>query len=341
MPIYTNCILTVKKSLSTALGFVYYWCSQCIKKNRSILPACELPALVVGSLRAGGGYRTSTAIALANALQQKNYRVALICFEIRSIKRVLNTSFKKPNCIALHHLPACALNTVRVTDESLLCYREFAHVYLCHNRYQAWQQISASRQYDIIVFDGGLEDRNLANATTILLQNQLPSGYAQLLPFGPYRSFLHNHPHINHKWQFLQDFFHENLSVHNYLGQSPAAYNLQNSLPSRAICVCTGIGNPHEFLTTLSQDWHIQKAYVRPNHDKNFADFLQQLVATPQQPSHGKQQKYSTGTTPATLPIVITAKDQVRLPPQLWQHPQIFCASRTTMIQAACVNALL
>ena len=144
----------------------------------------------IGNITVGGTGKTPHVVYLAQLLEQKGFRVAVLTagYRAKLNKQVVIVSDKTPVSI-------CG-------DESLMIYRQLAinrstseikiPVLTCRNRYRAGLQAIRQFQSEVFIVDDGFQHRQLARSIDIVLlknENQLNP---KLLPAGPLREPLRN-----------------------------------------------------------------------------------------------------------------------------------------------------
>ena len=147
--------------------------------NRSHL----LPLIVMGSLRAGGSGKTPTVSELALYLSTQGKRVGILAYWLT------NPGLNKPGGFQKDPIEVFRDSDWRTTsDEAVLLARETnARVFVTRNREQAWDELSRSGEFDLLISDDGLMDPRLSDAFKIVLREAGESpGIFDLLPSGSY-----------------------------------------------------------------------------------------------------------------------------------------------------------
>ena len=250
-------------------------------------PPIQTPVIIVGSYLAGGAGKTPFTIWLAKRFQEQGKRTAILC-----------------------HSAAW--------DEFVMMQREFQSaelsqikVFTTRNRYRTAKEIQD--KFDIILCDDGFEDSRFTGVRYICLDwQEPPTSWKSIMPAGPFRSLKQDHD--ENKIVHLRCFYSESQvpdvrfcikSITNYVPGTP--------LSATIIC---GLGSPKRFIddvhaftksTEKAACIHIEKTIIRPDHDKNFAQVVQNEL------SRGND-------------IIISQKDACRLPQTILAHPQVHIA---------------
>ena len=250
-------------------------------------PPIQTPVIIVGSYLAGGAGKTPFTIWLAKRFLEQGKRVAVLC-----------------------HSDAW--------DEFIMMQREFQSgehpqikAFATRNRYKTAKEIQD--KCDIILCDDGFEDTRFTGVRYICLNwQEPPTSWKSLLPNGPFRSLKQDHDEskITHIRCFDADSQTPDIrfyikSITNYVPGTP--------LSATIIC---GLGSPKRFTddvhaftksTEKAACIHIEKTIIRPDHDKNFAQVVQNEL------SRGND-------------IIISQKDACRLSQTILAHPQVHIA---------------
>lgn len=203
----------------------------------------------------------------------------------------------------------------RAQDEAAMLRQKFAgmpqvRVFTTGNRYRTAHALD--NNFDFIICDDGFEDTRLAGAVTIRLDSAgTPQRIADLVPAGRNRSLPRDH---------------EEPAV--TLGQGDIRFRIgrianagNESCPTSPIAIC-GIGDPERFRQDLaSYGIEPAKFIARPDHDRRF----EQTIA---------------GLLRQGSAIVITEKDNARLPEKWRLHPEIFVAYQEIEVSAPATEAI-
>lgn len=266
------------------------WKCRCLCYGQAV--PIDKPCLLIGSLRAGGGGRTTVVLSLAQILHQMGLRVAVLGHPLYLGK------VKIPQKVRAE----LDLHQQKSTDEALLLARAApVDVWICSNR-ATWIK-EYQHHYDFILIDDGLEDPRLEASTRIRLRRRdEPSygGWGQLLPLGPWRSLPTDHKNLIQWREGVHYHCVQGLPT-NYQGQI-LDYN------SKALLV-TGLGDSDRFRKNLSSlGFEHLVPFYRPDHDRHFVNFVQDCL------NEGGD-------------LVMSPKDSVRLTKDLLQDPRIFVSS--------------
>jgi len=250
-------------------------------------------------------------------------------------------------------------------DESLLLAESLnCPVFECAHRMEAWKDLSQpgcphtekgfdakfEKKYDLILFDGGLQDPALGGEYLpesvkvrkfLIAENQWPQRMCDLIPAGPWRSFLKDHRDISGKWQFEESLAgvwrgsvlaQKGLSWVNeeqneahlsqnsdvaFLGWRSILERLKHEDEVHLIC---GIGNPYKLLAQLQKcglNIAPEHQHLRPDHDRQFCEFLKGFI-----------RKEEVTLLKKRRIILMTTKDWVRLDEEMRAHQDIFVISR-------------
>ena len=171
----------------------------------------------------------------------------------------------------------------------------------------------AKARFDIILCDDGFEDSRFTGVRYICLDwQEPPTSWKSLLPAGPFRSLKQDHD--ENKIVHLRCFDSKSQApdVRFYI---KSITNYVPGTPLSATIIC-GLGSPKRFIddvhaftksTEKAACIHIEKTIIRPDHDKNFAQVVQNEL------SRGND-------------IIISQKDACRLPQTILAHPQVHIA---------------
>lgn len=249
------------------------------------------PTLVVGSLRAGGGGRTTVARAIFVQLLEMGYKPALLCHP-------LNSGSSQDRKID----PKQDMRSQRASDEALLLAQTCAgDVWISKNRAKLIESICPS--YDCFVLDDGLEDPRLNSATKIRLcsaNEQVSAEISQLLPLGLYRSFPSDHPDVH----MLQENEHYAFKQHAPINKNGEVLELH----VEALLIA-GLGDFERFARNMIDLGYVQLSPMKcVDHAPNFHAQVKSAL------SLGKV-------------LVMSSKDLARLPSTLGQDPRIFVSS--------------
>jgi tetraacyldisaccharide 4'-kinase len=258
--------------------------------------------LVFGSLRAGGGFKTSLTLKCVQELESAGYKVAVLAYDIKPQHLFSQTrrANKDPNYSG---------------DEGAMLSRNLqSDVWLSQNRDKAWQLLD-SMDYDIIISDGGLEDSRLIHAKKILIDSgSLPNFYSDLLPFGAFRSFLKDH-----QPDFVLYFTRQHPATQNEFGfaTAPESAKLnqlrQAKVPFRLI---TAIGNPANLLTDINNlGIQLSGQKILRDHDPKF----------PQKIENNLKQHPNAY-------FICTPKDAIKCSTELLSHPRVLVLKRELIL---------
>ena len=142
-------------------------------------PGSSALLLRVGSLRAGGGGRTTVVSALARAFGDAGIRTALLSFDRRFGRETVRVE------------PGSGPD--RFGDDALLLARTGLPVFVSGDLFRSAAKLR--EEAELLLLDGGLEDPRfdlLPGVETVVLERSdlpAPRSVADLLPGGPFRSF--------------------------------------------------------------------------------------------------------------------------------------------------------
>lgn len=332
------------------------------QKRKDFFPEF-VPAWVIGSLRAGGGLRTPVCMWLVRRLQRRKMKIAVVTLN-PSLKKGENG--KRWRRVSTGIGPKTEQSVVDFRqpflDESILLAESLdCPVFECARRMEVWKDLSQrglycsekrfDEQFDLILFDGGLQDPALGGEYLpdsvkvrkfLIAENRWPQNICDLIPAGPWRSFLRDHRDIAGVWRFEESLVgvwkgsvlvqrgvssivreeHEATPVtQNSTGAIQEIRGMQElrQHEDNVHLVC-GIGNPQKLLVQLQKSGlriPPQRQHFRPDHDRNFCEFLSVFLSRNETCQHKGRQK-----------LLLTTKDWVRLGSELRAHPDIFVISR-------------
>ncbi|HAO99959.1 MAG TPA: tetraacyldisaccharide 4'-kinase [Fibrobacteres bacterium] len=216
-------------------------------------PKHLLPLVVIGSLRAGGAGKTAVVLELARRLKSQRLRVAILAYRIQ----------KNANPALLFEVTS-NMDWKQCSDEAVLLARESGmRVFVTRNREHAWDALSRSNEFDVLISDDGLMDPRLRNAFRIVLKRPEENpGIFDLLPAGPYRLTS----------SFLKEADCVVLGPSNETGSDSAWFRRELIFPKgfdfekKYWAVC-GMGNPTDFVRDLRYARvHLAGISHGPNH---------------------------------------------------------------------------
>ena len=195
--------------------------------------------VVVGSYLVGGAGKTPFTKALAEFLNQKKKRIAILVHqkandEYRMLKKML---------------PFCS-------------------VFKTKNR--AEKSLELDAHFDFILCDDGFEDFRLDAASVLLLDWGIrASKITDLIPNGKCRSLKQDHKEITD----VLKCFGKNKDVDFYISE------IMPPLPKNSkVAVLCGIGNPERFCADLKAlSFEIQKTCFCKDHEKHIEKYLSEL----------------------------------------------------------------
>ncbi|MDX2268052.1 MAG: tetraacyldisaccharide 4'-kinase [Bryobacter sp.] len=209
-----------------------------------------IPVISIGNLSMGGTGKTPVALALAEALSQRGYRVA-----------ILTRGYRRQSQEDLIFLPGQFAPWTHTGDEAqeYLAAATYA-VGIGRNRYAVGQNLLNQYPADIILLDDGFQHRKLSRQfDLVLLDASLPFPGGNVPPVGLLREPL---SHLERAHAFLltrtepgrtYDALRRLLPPRTPTYQSTPSYSLSNSFdPADAIAFC-GLGNPAGFRNALQQ----------------------------------------------------------------------------------------
>ncbi len=212
-----------------------------------------VPLVVVGSLRAGGAGKTPVALELARYLAASGKRVGILAYRIAGEKRA---TFEEV-------FPASDWRAS--SDEAVWLARESARfggrggrVFVTRDRERAWDALSRTAEFDVLVSDDGWMDARLQGAFRIVLadRNERP-GWGDLLPAGPYRrtaASLRDAEFVLYREDAADAASHDMPEPEGNEGWLhrevilPQGFDREE--PHWVVC---GIGNPRAFLDSLKR----------------------------------------------------------------------------------------
>jgi tetraacyldisaccharide 4'-kinase len=211
------------------------------------------PLYGVGSLLAGGAGKTPTVACIAKKLHNKGVKFAILA---------------------------------KATGDEDEWLRAQGYEVFCGDRLRLCQELDG--KYDVLLSDDGLEDKRLAHAEWILLDNsERAEGIRDLIPCGPCRSLRKDHPDIGQTWVVGRDIVFETEV---------------QCRPDRRIVALCGIARPERFFAALQKKGiPLQKTIALPDHFKKVNSKVKELLA----------QGYD---------VVVTEKDAIKLEPELLAH---------------------
>lgn len=165
-----------------SLGFSLFVRGRNLLYDRQLLPIerIALRVISVGNLTVGGTGKTPTVLWLAQALQQRGYRVG-----------ILTRGYKGENrTITLVGTNGCPRATpAAVGDEAVMLARTFQGVVIAgRDRVAAARFARSHFALDVVIVDDGFQHRRLARDLNLLLiSGTQGTGNGWLLPAGPLR----------------------------------------------------------------------------------------------------------------------------------------------------------
>lgn len=241
------------------------------------MPLVHARLFVVGSFLAGGAGKTPFTIWLANRFVSlfQNKKVAVLCHS-------------------------------KAQDEFELLKEKIpgAHVIATGNRYRTAQELDG--EFDYILCDDGFEDSRLRPDVTIRLDwGEPPAHLRDLLPAGPCRSLLQDHPQPNVVFQCTGNDADVKFSIAEVINGLGEKFETHDGNSSGAVAVC-GIGNPERFFRDLKNfGVGVSRTVVCPDHDSHFETTVQKNLK-------------------AATCVIMTEKDAMRLGKNLQKSPFVY-----------------
>lgn len=280
---------TLAARLLQPLGCAYY----ALGRLRRAAPAqAQAPLIVVGNVVAGGAGKTPVVLALTTLLRQRGLKVHLIA-------KGYGGRLRGPVQVTAAHTAA------DVGDEALLL-REAAPVFIGQDRGAAYEL--AAQGADVVISDDGLQSPRLKGTLTLLvLDGVLGFGNGLLLPAGPLREPVE---------EALRrvDAIVQIGGGARPLGNKPlllADFVTQNTgwLRGARVLAFAGIGQPEKFFSSLTTSGAtLVAAYPYGDHAPYSATTIRKLL----------REAEAQDAIPVT-----TAKDHVRLPPELREQVRV------------------
>jgi tetraacyldisaccharide 4'-kinase len=229
-----------------------------IRRRFTRVVASQVPLIVVGNLTVGGTGKTPLVIAIAKAMQQKDFNVGIVSRGYGATIRDF------PRLISLHD------NASDVGDEPLLmAIKTGCPVIISPNRILGVEQLVNDYHCDLIISDDGLQHHRMGRTVEIVVIDGVRGfGNRYCWPAGPLREPVSRLKSVDFK-------------VVNG-GQWPDAYsmslvpsdfvNLKTKLSIKAedcpkpIAAVAGIGHPERFFSTLLDLKLTFTPYCFPDH---------------------------------------------------------------------------
>lgn len=234
--------------------------------------------ICVGNINVGGTGKTPLCIAIINFLKKQNLRV---CIVSKGYGRKTK-GFVKVNTDMSYTI--CG-------DEALIL-AEHAQVYL----YSKIDDLYKISNYDIIIFDDGLQNGIKKDVSILTLDAKFQFGNNFIMPAGPLRCFIEdiNHDYIVHTGAHINkasddQYFYMQTLIEGY-----------EQLIGMECLVFSGLGNNHKFYEALSQKGiNVKYQYAFPDHYEYTAKDISSILSKADNEN---------------LLIITTKKDFVRLP---------------------------
>jgi len=250
----------------------------------------KTPLLGIGSCLSGGAGKTPLTIFIARECSRRGLRVAILCRPTGDEERLLAQYAGVPVFAVRSRLEAC-----RCLDGD----------------------------FDLLLCDDGLEDRRLVHARWIRLDwGESASHWRDLLPCGPCRSLVADHPEV--AWtlrcasvgdgvEACADVVFATGMPRNFLGECPQG----------PVVAVAGIARPERFFEGLRRlGVFVETCVARPDHDRRFLEALRPWLAQ-------------------GCRVAITAKDAVRLPVDFLRDENLFVSDVEVVRCAWNVDVLL
>lgn len=257
------------------------------RRNQALTP---VPVVVVGNITVGGTGKTPMIVWLANALNAQGFNVGVV-----SRGYGAQPSKAYPFCVN-HDTPA-----IESGDEPLLIKRlSNALVAVDPKRQQAVDfLLSEYPSIDVIISDDGMQHYNMARDIEILMLDGLRGlGNGQLLPSGPLRESVRRMDDVDFKVMKASDHLACANPYNAHLAKvilSQPLNSLGEPLMPCDVVVCSAIGNFDSFATSIAQQGF---TIVKRVQLKDHAVIPEAILKN------------------SSFPILITEKDQVKLPIQ-------------------------
>lgn len=219
-------------------------------------PLQKSKLVIVGSYRFGGAGKTPVVIELAKRYIEQGKSIAILV-----------------HCVAF--------------DEEILIKKKLPECYVVRtkNRYKTAHELDG--KYDIVLCDDGFEDSRLRPDEKILLDwHDSCDKISDLWPCGKCRSLKKDHGNVTTVFDCSKEVFFFVESIVPLLNWFHDDFE-QQKMPELAsgLTVLCGLGDPDRFtrdveafLRTVScQEAKIKTAF-RPDHDRNFEKYAQEIL---------------------------------------------------------------
>ncbi len=236
-------------------SFIYYGVSLLVRKFSSTKKV-DAFIICIGNATVGGSGKTPLAIALAQALISREYKIAFIS---RGYKAKLSSRSK------VVQVDINKYNAYDVGDEPLLLAR-IAPTYICIDRYLSANK-AAKNGAQIIIMDDGLQNYTLTKDLNLLvIDPELGIGNGMLIPAGPLRepfeTALNKADYVlinqtsNFALKITKPIFKVGINATN-----------SESFASQSFIALCAIANPERFFATLAK-YNVQviESFVYADH---------------------------------------------------------------------------
>ncbi|WP_404418413.1 tetraacyldisaccharide 4'-kinase [Marinospirillum sp.] len=287
--------------LKRLLPLENYYCKQVEKRHQAYAAGkkpsyrASVPVIVVGNISVGGSGKSPVVASLARYLQRQGYQPGIISRGYGSKARSYPFRVEKDS------------NPKKAGDEPLMLARQTNLPVAIDPKRPRAAQLLIDEGCDLLIADDGLQHLALQrDIELVIIDGARGLGNGHCLPVGPLREPPQRLNTVD--WVLCQGELQHPLEV------EPISYHLEQTGwrrgdglwqsaspfdPGQSVHALAGIGNPQRFFDQLSEQGLQVTPHPLPDHAPMNAQTLD---------------------LPGNEPIIITAKDAVKLGPWLHQR---------------------